>query len=170
MQHLKGAGHHHIKAVGGIALTKHLLTWPHPLADKFRGQPAQHRHLHPMEQGNRSEPFGRDAHPMAGADIEATHLAVPEVGIEAALCEQSVVVAQLNNPAIGDDGHLIHRRGRPQPVQHGDHGASLAQAGQGAIDGLFGARVQGAGGLIEQQQLGVANNRASDGNALTLTA
>ena len=123
-----------------------------------------------MEQGNRSEPFGRDPHPMAGADVEATHLAVPEVGVEAALSEERVVVAQLNNPAIGDDGHLIHRRGRPQPVQHRDNGASLAQAGQGAIDGLFGARVQGAGGLIEQQQLGVANDRASDGNALALTA
>ena len=44
--------------------------------------------------------------------------AVPEVGIETAFGQQRVVVTQLNNPAIGDDGHLIHRRGRPQPVQH----------------------------------------------------
>ncbi len=63
---------------------------------------------------------------MAGADVEATHLPVPEVGVEAAFGQQCVVMSQLNNPPIGDHRHLIHRRGRPQPVQDRYNRAPLA--------------------------------------------
>ena len=80
------------------------------------------------------------------------------------------MVPEFHDTAIGDDSHLIHRRGRSQPVQDRYNSAPLPQARQGAVNRLLGSGIQGAGGLIEQQQLGVANDRASDGNALALAA
>src|SRR5262245_63302559 len=78
--------------------------------------------------------------------------------------------AALDDAAVVEhqDGVRVHHRG--QSV--GDHqsGASLGDALELRLDGLFGPGVEGRGGLVEDQYTGVLEERASYGDALLFPA
>ena len=95
---------------------------------------------------------------------------MPEGGIEPARGQEVVVVSKLHHLTAIDHGDLIHGRRRPQPVQDGDHRAARTEPAQGRVDRLFGVGVEGAGGLIQQEQPRVAHDGPGDGDPLFLAA
>ena len=63
--------------------------------------------------------------------------------------------AALDDPALVDDDHLVGALGGGEPVGDGDRGAPAHQPLEGAADPHLEGRVDGAGGLVEDQQVGV---------------
>ena len=55
-------------------------------------------------------------------------------------------------------------------MSHDERGATLASPAQGRLDRLFGAAVERAGGLIEDQDAGIGHQGAGDPDPLPLTA
>ena len=121
-----------------------------------------------MKKRDSRQPFWGDPHPLAGADIKTAHLPVPKGGVQTTSHQQLSGAPQFNHPAVGDHCHLIHAGGGPQAMQHRNHGAALAKAAEGGIDGSFRGWIEGAGCLIQQQQLGIPQHRPGQGNALAL--
>lgn len=80
----------------------------------------------------------------------------------AALLEQLAALAQHK-----DDVGLLDRG---QAMGHDDHGAAPAGALKGGLDELLALRVERAGGLVEEQHVGLADEGAGNGHALLLAA
>lgn len=86
---------------------------------------------------------------------------------------------EFGDGALLDDAAVLHQRGRVADRLHHVHlmrdehdgQAQLAvEVAQQLEDGAGGLRVQGAGGLVGEQHLGVAGQRAGDADALLLPA
>ena len=59
---------------------------------------------------------------------------------------------------------------RRQPVRHDDHRAATRDAQQVGVDQRLAFRIERAGGLVQDQDARVVDQRAGDGEALLLTA
>src|SRR5690242_12234335 len=81
-------------------------------------------------------------------------------------------VAALDDDAgVHEDRHVGHLAGEADLVGHDDHGhALLGQAAHDVEDLPDELRVEGAGRLVEQHELGPHRQRSRDGDALLLTA
>ncbi|KGQ05651.1 hypothetical protein BBAD15_g9081 [Beauveria bassiana D1-5] len=75
---------------------------------------------------------------------------------------QELPVAQHKNHIC-----ILHRR---QTMRHHDHGAAASRALKRRLDEALALRVERAGRLVEEQDAGLANQRARNGDALLLAA
>ena len=78
------------------------------------------------------------------------------------------VRAALDDPALVDDDDLVGVLGGREPVRDRDRGAAAGQPLQGPGDPHLEGRVDGAGRLVEDQQVGVGEVRADQGDQLPL--
>ena len=78
--------------------------------------------------------------------------------------------AALDDPAGVEHDDLVGVADRGQPVGDGDGGAAGRQGVDGLLYGALGAGVEGAGGLVEDEDRRVAQDGAGDGEALLLAA
>src|SRR4029453_15994877 len=95
-------------------------------------------------------------------------LAAPHVGIEAVGRQPLAMPATLGGASAVEHDDLVGVDDGRQPM--GDHhgGAAAAHLFQRALDLLLGARVEGTGRLVEQQDAGVLQDGAGDRHALLL--
>ena len=91
--------------------------------------------------------------------------------------QQGVVAARLNHAPTINDRNDVSVLDRAQPVCHQDDGhrigpcfARLDQSLNGLSDHLLALAVQGAGGLVQQQDAGVPDDCACNGDPLLLAA
>ena len=84
-------------------------------------------------------------------DLRPLVLAEPHLGVEAVLGEQAEVVAAFGDAAGFEDQDLVGVDDGGQAVGDDQGGAAAGDAVQALLQGLFGAAVQGRGGLVEDQ-------------------
>ena len=90
----------------------------------------------------------------------------PELGVRAAAGEKVRVTAFFDKPAGVEHEDAVGNRGR-QPMRDGDHGASPGEFLQRPADGRFGLRIQRGRRFVQDQNRRLADERASDCDALT---
>src|SRR5947209_3886491 len=104
-----------------------------------------------------------------GFGESSLELAPVEVGVDAALCQQLLVAALLDDlPVVHDQDRVGVADGR-EPVCDYEAGAALAQPGHGLLDQDLGTGVDAAGRLVEDQDRRVGDERARDRQQLSLT-
>src|SRR6185295_16630805 len=101
---------------------------------------------------------------------KAARLVLPERGVVAATGEQLVVRAVLDDRAGLEDDQAIHAANGREPVGDHDRRAIPHQGPQRLLDVVLALGVQGAGGLVEDEDRGVLEQRARDGDPLALAA
>lgn len=90
--------------------------------------------------------------------------------VDAGDADQIDVATTLNHPSAIDDHHLIGDLGRFQPVRDGDGRAAQRERIQCPGQAHLSCRVDGAGRLIEDEDVGVGDMGSHDGNQLPLPA
>ena len=93
-----------------------------------------------------------------------------ERGIAAALGEQFVVAARLDHFAGLDHQDAVGVHDGRKPVRDHDGGAALAQFRDRLLHVIFGFGIERGGGLVEQDDRRIFDQRARDRDALTLAA
>ena len=93
-----------------------------------------------------------------------------EGGVAAAAGQQLVVGAALDDLAAGRGRRSGRRRGRWRAGARWRRGAALGEVVERLLHGALGAGVEGAGGLVEEQDGRVAQDRPGDRDALLLAA
>ncbi len=81
---------------------------------------------------------------------------------------QLVVRAGFHNPSVGDDENPIHVPHGGEPVSDDKRSAPSHQGFQRFLNQPFALRIQRAGGFVENEDGGILQDRARDGDALTL--
>ena len=105
-----------------------------------------------------------------GVPGRAAHLALNEAAIQAVIPRQMIrrpVLHDSSGLQHDDAVEIAHRR---QPMRDGDHGAPAHQAAERFADRFLGFAVERRGGLVEQQDRRVLQERARNGDALALAA
>lgn len=86
----------------------------------------------------------------------AQTLQVDQLKVPTALGDQLAMRAVLHDSALVEDvDHIGFLDGR-QPVRDGDGGPTAGRSIQSGLHHLFGFGVQGAGGFVQEEDLGVA--------------
>ena len=80
------------------------------------------------------------------------------------------MLADSHQPTLLDYGDTVGALYRGQTVGDDQSGAPRHQAWQGLLDQVFALGIQGAGGLVQQQNGGIHQQRPGNGQALALTA
>ena len=91
-------------------------------------------------------------------------------GVQAAGGDQLVVATGLDDSAPVEHQDAVIAGDRRQPVGDGDGGAVPADPLEGLDEPPFGLRVERGSRLVEQQNVGVADQRPGDGHPLPLSA
>ena len=99
------------------------------------------------------------------ADLQLDHSAV-----SAAAEHQFIVPAALGDSAVFDHQDLVGVADRAEAVGDDEAGAAGHQRGQRLLDEPFVFRVEVAGGFVEDQDVGIGEHGAGDGDALALAA
>ena len=76
--------------------------------------------------------------------------------------------ARFLHPSSVDHGYQVRVVDGGQPVSNDDTGAALPGFVQSLLDHLLTLSVQGRGGFIKEEDLGVPDQRSGDGDALLL--
>ncbi len=76
----------------------------------------------------------------------------------------------LNNPPLIEDVNHIRLLDRTQPMSDGDGSPTLGRRVERRLHHFFRLRVQSRRGFVEEEDLGVAEEGAGDGYALTTVA
>ena len=100
----------------------------------------------------------------------AHHLETIELVVHPSLLEQLGVCSLLNHLAAVDDGDGVGVVDGGETVSYDDTRSSLPGLVQSLLHYLLTLCVQGRGGLVQEEEFGVANECTSDGNSLLLTA
>ena len=74
----------------------------------------------------------------------------------------------LDDPSLVKHVDHICFLNRTQSMSNGDGGAALRGSIQGCLDDLFGLRVESRGGFVEEENSGVADESAGNGDTLFL--
>ena len=93
-----------------------------------------------------------------------------QLGVDAAAGEQFGVSALLGDAALLDDQNTVGVVYGAQAVGYDYRRTSLEQGGEGLLHEFLALGVEGRGGLVEDQYLGVAQHGAGDAYALALAA
>ena len=91
-------------------------------------------------------------------------------GIRSAAGEQFVVRADLGDLAALDHHQPVGSAERAQPVGNGDRGPALDEVFQRQLDFALGFRIDRRGGLVEDQDSRVDQQRPGDADPLALAA
>lgn len=78
--------------------------------------------------------------------------------------------AGFDNAAIVDDGDDVSIADGGEAVGDDDGGSADHDAVEGLLDAFLGLGVEGAGGLVEEEDGGVLDNGSGDGNPLLLAS
>lgn len=78
--------------------------------------------------------------------------------------------AVFDNTSLIKDVNHVGVLDRAQPMRNGDRGSSLSGRVEGCLHDFFRLRVEGRGCFVEEENFGVAQKGASDGDTLLLTA
>ena len=105
---------------------------------------------------------------MRGSLGEALH--GDEFAVEAAEGEELVVGATFDDGAVVEDEDEVGGADGAQAVGDGDSGSALHEGVESLLDGEFAFGVEGGGGFVEDEDGGVAEECAGDGDALSLAA
>ena len=105
----------------------------------------------------------------AGA-FQATHLGFDQPAVGSIAPQQCIRRAVLHEPAPLHHQDAVEAAHRGQPVRDGDDGAAVHEAAERFADQLLRFAVERGGRLVEQQQRGVLQEGAGDGDALALPA
>lgn len=97
-------------------------------------------------------------------------LQVHQLGVPAVLAHQLRVRALLDDAALVEDVDDVGALDSAEAVGDGNGGAALGRLVQGGLDDVLGLGVEGRRGLVQEQDLGVADQGAGDGDALLLAA
>ena len=89
--------------------------------------------------------------------------------IRASLRQQLRMRALLQNNTVAQHKNYIGILHRRQPMRHHDHGARALHPLKDFLDSPLHLGVQARGGLVEEQEPGLAYEGARDGDALPLT-
>jgi hypothetical protein len=92
------------------------------------------------------------------------------VRIQPVGCQQLVVAAQLQQPAIVEHGDAVGGTDGGEPVCHHHRGAAAHQARQRLLYEALGLVVERRGGLVQDEDGRVLEDGAGDGHALALAA
>ena len=95
-------------------------------------------------------------------------MAVVELGVEAALRQQGIVVALLHDMAVLHHEDDVGLPDGGKAVCHDEAGAALHHPGKGCLDTHLGAGVDGGGGLVQNQHRGQTEHHAGDAEQLLL--
>ena len=88
--------------------------------------------------------------------------------VEAALVEEGLVRALLDDLAVVDDDDVVRVADGAQAVGDDKGGAAFHQAQEALLNARLGARVDAAGGLVEDEDVGIGEDGAGDGQQLAL--
>jgi hypothetical protein len=91
-------------------------------------------------------------------------------GEEAALGEELVEAALLDDAALFEDEDAVHGAEGGEAVGDADDGAVFGEVVDGFLDFGFGLGIERGGGFVEDEDGGVADEGAGDGDALALAA
>jgi len=91
-------------------------------------------------------------------------------GEDAVLGEEFVEATLFDNAAFLDDEDLVHGAEGGEAMGDADDGAIFGEVVDGFLDFGFGLGVEGGGGFVEDEDGGVADEGAGDGDALALSA
>lgn len=105
---------------------------------------------------------------LVGAGGELLDLDQPRVG--AVLLDQALVRALLHDAALGHDHDVVGLADGRELVRNHNRRAPHRRLVQRLLHDALGVRVQGAGGLVQEEHLGLRHHRARDGDALLLPA
>jgi hypothetical protein len=83
---------------------------------------------------------------------------------------QFFVSADFDHFALMENDNLIGLINGGKSVSDDDGGATSHESVEGSLDGLFGFAVEGAGGFIENDHLGVFEEDPGNGDSLALSA
>ena len=108
--------------------------------------------------------------PPAGVRLLIPQLQAVERRVAPALAQQLVVTAGFDHASVLDDEDTIGVDHRVQPVRDHDRRSSLAEMLDGALHLPLGFRIERSGGLVEQDDRGILEQRARDRDALALAA
>ena len=97
-------------------------------------------------------------------------LCAEQVGVHAATRHQRRVRAGFGHPTVVEHHHLVGGHGVRHAVRDHDHGGGLRQFADRVQDHGLALGVHAAGGLVEDIDRGVAQQRTGDGDALALPA
>ena len=78
------------------------------------------------------------------------------------------MIAPLHNLPLVQHANQIGLHDRAESVRNHQHGVPLFELVDGLLHQPFALRVEGAGGLIENQQLWIAKDGAGEGEPLSL--
>ncbi len=73
------------------------------------------------------------------------------------------MITLLDNPARVDHQDDVALADRAQAVGNGDAGAAMEERGQSGLDRSFGPGIDAAGGLVQDQNAGIGQDRAGEG-------
>src|SRR5260370_32566693 len=99
-----------------------------------------------------------------------TVLLVPEVAIELAALQELTVPANIDGAALIQDQDGVRGDERGQPVRYHDDGAAVRDAPEIGVDAGLALGIERAGRLVEDQQLGIDQQRPRDRDPLALSA
>ena len=89
-----------------------------------------------------------------------------ETRVVAIEVDEFAVRTLFNNLAMIDHEDAVGLAHGGQAVGDDEHGSALADAREVFLDDALGFVIEGAGGLVEDQDARVGNERAGDGDAL----
>ena len=109
--------------------------------------------------------MSRDALHHRQSRLQCNHFAVAAVG-----GHESFVAADFGDAAVFEDDDAVGVGDRAEPVGDDEARAAFHQRGQAGLDHPFAFGVEVAGGLVEDEDLRVGQDRAGDGDPLPLAA
>src|SRR5471030_1878650 len=107
---------------------------------------------------------------LRGLGLGKDTLAGGHGGEEAALGEELVEAALLDDAALVEDEDFVHGAEGGEAVGDADDGAVFGEMVDGFLDFGLGLGIEGGGGFVEDEEGGVADEGAGDGDALALAA
>ena len=90
--------------------------------------------------------------------------------ISAALVNKVIMCTPIGDPAVFDYQDLIGFSYRAQSVSNDKSGSPLGEFSQTFLNQRFAFRIQIGGGLIQDQNSWIGQNRSRDGNPLSLAS
>ncbi len=103
-----------------------------------------------------------------GSGLHALELAVVELGVEAALRQQFVVIALLDDAAVLHNEDDVGLADGGQAVGHDEARAALHHPGKGSLDAHFRAGIDGGSCLVQDQHRGQTEHDAGNTEQLLL--
>ncbi len=105
---------------------------------------------------------------MPSLNRQPFELALVKVGVDPLLGKEFLMGTFFDNGALVDHEHLVGIANGTEPVGDNKACSSLHERQQDLLDAEFGAGIDAAGCFIKNQDIGICQNHAGNGQQLTL--